>query len=95
MIWDGMAFFSVNGYHKLQRMKKPDKKNRCYDRYKTPDSVVLGFFYLVAVILVLVFEVSKYGTVLSMKVDLESLGGYAFDLNTGSPLMHGFWLNFV
>lgn len=64
MIWDGMGFFSVKGYHKLKRMKKPHRRNKCYDRYKTPENVTWGLVYLVSIILVVIFEVSKYGTIL-------------------------------
>lgn len=81
MIWDGMAFFSVRGYHKLKRMKKPGRKQRCYDRYKTPDSVVMGFLYLVAATLVIIFEASKYGTIHHTKIDLMQEGGYSYNLN--------------
>lgn len=94
MIWDGMGFFSVKGYHKLKRMKKPHRKNKCYDRYKTPENAVYGFIYLAATALVVIFEVSKYGTILSTKLDFNRDGGYKYNLNQGSPLVHGIWLNF-
>lgn len=89
-----MAFFSVNGYHKLKRIQSPNKKTKCWDRYKTPDSMIFGLLYLIAVILVLVFEVSKYGSVLTTKVDLIQDSAFQYDVNQGLPVMHGIWLDF-
>lgn len=94
MIWDGMAFFSTGGYHKLKRMKDPSIKPRFYDKYMTPNSVLFGFLYSIAVVLVIVFEVSKYGTVLSTKVDLETKNAFEYDMNTGLPVMHSIYIHF-
>lgn len=94
MIWDGMAFFSVNGYHKLKRMKDPSRKTKCYDRYKTPESIVFGFFYFIACILVIVFEISKYGTIASIKVDLVTEPSFEYNINLGLPVMYGVWMHF-
>lgn len=33
MMWDGMGFFSTNGFHKLKRMANPNAGAKWYDKY--------------------------------------------------------------
>jgi hypothetical protein len=94
MVWDGLVFFSTTGFHKLKRMKNPDSKPKWWDKYNTPKGYLFGCLYLTAIVLVAIFEVSKYGLVKSTKVDLVTRKGYEYEINLGLPIMIGYWLQF-
>lgn len=94
MIWDGLGFFSTSGFHKLKRMADPKARKNWYDKYLTPQGYIFGIMYIIAIILVIVFEFSKYNSVSSTKVDLISEPFYQYHLNLGQPVIHGIWLKF-
>jgi hypothetical protein len=94
MIWDGMGFFTTKT-HKLKRMRNPDAKAKWYDKYTTGENYLFMVLYLIALVMVIVFEFSKYDTLLSTEVGLITDSGYEYDINLGAPLMHGVWLRFT
>lgn len=94
MIWDGMGFFTTKT-HKLKRLRDPNAKIRWYDKYATGENYLFVFFYLIGLILVTIFEVSKWNTLKSTEVGLITDSGYEYNINLGAPLMHGVWLRFA
>jgi hypothetical protein len=93
MIWEGMVFFSTAGFHKLKRMGT-DTKPKWYHKFNTPTFHLVALSYLLAITLVFVFEISKYGKVHSTKVDLVKGSAYEYNLNLALPIMIGQYLQF-
>jgi hypothetical protein len=92
MVWEGMVFFGTSGFHKLKRLKNPDIKAKWWHKYNTPKYYLFGCLYLAAMVMVVLFEVTKYGSVKSTKVDLITNKGYEYEINRGVPIMNGIYL---
>lgn len=60
MMWDGMSFFSTNGFHKLKRIADETSVKKWYDQFLSPRAVVLGSMYLIVLFCVFFFEFKTY-----------------------------------
>jgi glycyl-tRNA synthetase beta subunit len=89
MVWDGLGFFGTST-HKLDRLR--GKKVTFFTKMGTKQAQFMMVLYLVAIIMVLIFEVGKFGTVSSVKIDLESKTMYEYNANQGLMICYGHWI---
>lgn len=84
MIWDGIGFFGTES-HKLNRLR--GEKVTCWTRLTSMRMRVMITIYIIAFVLVCVFELTKIGSVASTKVDLTFNNLKEYQLTEGLPLI--------
>ena len=91
-VWDGLGFFGFDET-KLDRLK--GRKLTFLTKLYSGKWIVLNLMTLVIIILVMVMEAGKYGSIKAKSIKLIERDLYSYDVRDSMPLryVHWFWLD--